>query len=78
MSQMALPSAVRLTADGLSSARALKLVAAGLRVELVTILHLRMAARIARATRRKSAICDLVQVQIVCVRGIGCFVSLVF
>ena len=43
--------AVRLTVAGLSSARAQKLVAAGLIVELAAVLHLRTAARIARATR---------------------------
>ena len=51
MSQMVSPGAVRLTVAGLSSARAQKLVAAGLIVELAVVLHLRTAARIARVTR---------------------------
>lgn len=64
MSQMVSPGAVRLTVAGLSSARAQKLVAAGLIVELAAVLHLRTAARIARATRRKCATHKLVQVQL--------------
>ena len=62
---MVSPGAVRSTVAGLSSARAQKLVAAGLIVELAAVLHLRTAARIARATRRKRATHKLVQVQVV-------------
>ena len=51
LSQLVSPEAVRSTVAGLSSARAQKLVAAGLIVELAAVLHLRTAARIARATR---------------------------
>ena len=65
MSQMVSPGAVRLTVAGLGSARAQKLVAAGLIVELAAILHLRTAGSIARATRRKRATHKLVQVQVV-------------
>ena len=57
-----------MTADGLSSARVLKLVAVGLIVELAAFLHLRTAASIARAMRRKRATHKLVQVEYVGVR----------
>ena len=45
-------------------ARALKLVAVGLIVELAAVLHLRMVARIVRATRQKRVMCKLVQVRV--------------
>ena len=45
MSQMVSPGTVSLTVAGLSSARARKLVAAGLIAELAAVLHLLTAAR---------------------------------
>ena len=50
---------------GLGLPRALKLVAAALVVELVVILHPRMAARIVSASQPAHATCKPVQVRVV-------------
>ena len=61
-----------MTADGLGSVRALKLVGAGFRAELVAILRLRMAARIVQATHLKRATRESAQVQVVGVHDLRC------
>ena len=68
--QTVLRGTAQWTEDGLGSALALKLVAAGLIPEHAATLHLRMAAKIARATQRKRATRKLVQVQVAGVRDL--------
>ena len=58
--------------DGPGLPRALKLVVAAPTAELVMILYPRMAARIVQATQQAHATHERVQVQVACMKALGC------